>query len=69
MIDPCIPSSWNGFDITRKFRGVTYQIKVTNPNKVQKGVKKLIVDGKEVAGNIIPIMPKGNTCKVEVIMG
>ena len=69
MIDPCIPSSWDGFDITRKFRGATYQIKVTNPNKVQKGVKKLVVDGKEVAGNIIPIMPKGKTYKVEVIMG
>ena len=69
IVDPCIPSSWDGFDITRKFRGATYQIKVTNPNKVQKGIKKLIVDGKEVAGNIIPIMPKGKTYKVEVIMG
>jgi cellobiose phosphorylase len=69
LVDPCIPTEWKGFEITRKFRGATYQIKVSNPNGVQKGIKKLIVDGKEVAGNIIPIQPAGKTYNVEVIMG
>jgi cellobiose phosphorylase len=69
LVDPCIPAEWSGFEITRKFRGATYSIKVSNPNKAQKGVKKLIVDGKEISGNIIPILPAGKTYNVEVILG
>jgi len=69
VVDPCIPASWEGFTITRKFRGATYEIKVSNPNKAQKGVKKMEVDGKEIAGNMIPILPAGKTYKVEVILG
>ncbi len=69
MVDPCIPANWKGFNLTRKYRGATYEIKVTNPDKVQKGIKKLIVEGNEIKGNIIPIMPAGKIYKVEVIMG
>ena len=69
VVDPCIPSTWDGFTITRKFRGATYTIKVSNPNKAQKGVKKLVVDGKEIAGNTIPLLPAGKEYQVEVIMG
>jgi len=68
-VNPCIPADWKGFKVTRKFRGATYVIDIKNPNKVQKGVKSLTVDGKAVAGNIIPIMPEGKTYNVEVIMG
>src|SRR4030042_1437356 len=28
LIDPCIPASWKGFKITRKFRGTTYHISI-----------------------------------------
>jgi cellobiose phosphorylase len=69
QVDPCIPTSWNGFKVTRNFRGATYNIEVKNPNKVQKGVTSLTVDGKAVAGCIIPIMPEGKTYKVEIILG
>ncbi len=69
VVDPCIPSKWEGFTITRKFRGATYLIKVSNPNKAQKGVKKMRVDGKEIAGNIIPLLPAGKEYQVEVVLG
>ncbi len=69
QVEPCIPAAWKGFKVTRKFRGATYVIDVKNPNGVQKGVKSLKVDGKDVAGNIIPIMPEGKTYQVEVILG
>ena len=54
VVDPCIPSELSGFTITRKFRDVTYTIEVQNPNKSQKGISKLIVDGVTVDGNLIP---------------
>ena len=67
-IDPCIPADWKGYKVSRKFRGAKYNIEIKN-NGVMKGVKKLIVDGKEVAGNVIPMQPAGSVCSVEVIMG
>jgi len=69
IVDPCIPKEWSGFSIIRKFRDAVYQISVTNPNKVSKGVKKLIVDGKELAGNTIPLFAAGSEHKVEIILG
>lgn len=68
LIDPCVPADWGGFEVTRKFRGATYNIKVNNPFKVSKGVKELKVDGNIIEGNTIPIMPEGEYV-VEVVMG
>lgn len=68
-IDPCIPAAWDGFSVTRKFRGATYQIAVKNPNHVCKGVAKLLVDGKMMDGNLIPVFSDGSTHTIEVILG
>ena len=68
-VDPCVPSSWDKFDITRRFRGKTINIHVENPKKVQKGVKEMRLNGKPVVGNLLPadeLLPVNN---VEVIMG
>ena len=70
LIDPCIPSKLEGFDAKRDFRGVTYRISVKNPDHVEKGIKKLIVNGTEVAGNLIPLdLVSGSEVTVEAIMG
>jgi len=67
VVDPCIPKSWEGFTVERKFRGADYTIVVSNPNKVSKGVKKLLVDGKEA--KTIPVFPAGTEHIVEVTLG
>jgi cellobiose phosphorylase len=67
-IEPCIPKDWKGFNVTRKFRGATYKIKVINENAVCKGVSKVIIDGKEHSSNILPIFADGNTHTVEIVM-
>jgi len=68
-IDPSIPKDWDGYQVTRVFRGVTYNITVKNPNHVSRGVAKLIVDGKELEGNIIPFAGDKHIHEVEVILG
>jgi len=68
-INPCIPSKWDGFNMTRKFRGATYNIEVSNPKHVSKGVEKVIVNGELKNSNIIPILERGKVHKVKVIMG
>lgn len=68
-VDPCIPSAWDGYEITRVFRGDTYVIKISNPNHVSKGVKSMTVDGKEVEGNIITPIGDGGVHQVVVTLG
>ena len=68
VINPCIPEKWNGFKITRKFRGTTFNIEVQNPKNVSTGVKELWIDGLKTEGNKIPIQHK-KECKVLVVMG
>jgi cellobiose phosphorylase len=54
-VDPVIPAKWKGFTVTRRFRGNTYLIEVRNPKGKQRGVKKLVVNGKVIAGNVLPV--------------
>ena len=52
-VDPCIPSKWDGFQITRKYRGIAYHITVKNPKHVCKGVAKVMVNGELAEGSLI----------------
>ena len=63
-IDPCLPSHWEGFTATRRFRGATYNITVRNPNGRCKGVNALSVNGKAIAGNLVPPAAAGETVEV-----
>jgi len=58
-IDPCIPSKWKGFEVTRRFRGGVYHIEVANPEGLCKGVHRLTVNGDEIDGNVtrLPTRP------------
>jgi cellobiose phosphorylase len=67
-IDPSIPKAWDGYEVSRTFRGAVYNVKITNPNHVSKGVKSVTVDGKAVDGNILPVFADG-THEVAVVMG
>lgn len=59
-IDPCIPSDWKSYKVSRKFRGATYHITINNPNGVCKGVNSINMNGEKLEnGNIIPIQPTG----------
>ncbi|WP_026510643.1 MULTISPECIES: GH36-type glycosyl hydrolase domain-containing protein [unclassified Butyrivibrio] len=67
-VDPCVPSDFGDFELTRKYRGSTYNISVKT-NGAEKGIKKLIVNGKEIEGNVIPHDPSVKEYNVEAIMG
>ncbi len=69
MIDPCIPRRMSGFKVVRKFRGAEYKITVANPDKVSRGVKTMVVDGKKATGNVVPLFPVGTEHDIEVTLG
>lgn len=68
-VDPSIPSAWDGFKATRQFRNATYNINVSNPSHVSKGVKSVSVDGNAIEGNVLPVFSDGKEHAVEVILG
>ena len=68
-VDPCIPASWDGYKVTRNFRGATYTIEVRNPDHVSQGVKSVTVDGQSAAAAVIPAFADGQTHAVEVVLG
>jgi len=69
IIDPCIPSSWEKFSIKRKYRNAVYNITVSNPKRISKGVKSLWLDGKSVEEKKIPHFNDGKEHKVDVELG
>ncbi|MBP5490062.1 MAG: glycosyl transferase [Lachnospiraceae bacterium] len=67
-INPSIPKAWDGFVVTRKFRGGNYTVKVSNPKHISQGVASMVVDGKPVEGNRVPVLGAGDHV-IEVVMG
>lgn len=59
MIDPRIPADWDGFTVSRPFRGTLFDITVENPNHVDMGVSSVVVNGARVDGNVIPLSGSG----------
>jgi cellobiose phosphorylase len=63
QVAPVVPSGWNSFEVTRSYRGVSYVIQVER--KGPGNAVGLEVDGKSIAGNIIPT-PAANKKEVRV---
>ena len=66
-IDPCIPADWKEFRATRIFRGAKYNIRVSNPEGIMKGIREIRVNGQLT--DKIPVMPAGSEHTVDVILG
>jgi cellobiose phosphorylase len=69
FVDPSIPSDWPGYRVTRRFRNAVYEINISNPDHVCKGIISLTVDGNALEGNLIPVYNDGQTHFVEIVMG
>ena len=67
VIDPCIPAEWKEFQAVRVWRGAAYEIHVSNPDGVMKGVKEIRVDG-ELTDRIVP-QEAGSRHEVEIVLG
>jgi cellobiose phosphorylase len=68
-IDPCIPPTWDGFDIHYQFGATSYQIKVYNPRHLANKVQYVKLDGKILDDTAIPLVDDRQEHSVEVIMG
>ncbi|MBM4164304.1 MAG: hypothetical protein FJ222_07680 [Lentisphaerae bacterium] len=68
-VDPRLPAEWPKITVKRPYRGSIYHITIEAPERMSKRVKELYVDGKPVAGNLIPILPPGREATIRVVVG
>lgn len=68
VIDPCIPEDLKEYTVSRRYRGAVYHIRVMNPDRHQKGVREIRVNGERIPGNRLPVICSGGTCEVEVLL-
>ena len=66
-VDPHLPFA--SASMKREFRGATYEIEISNPQKKYKAENmEITVDGKALEGNIVPDFKDGKTHTVKVIV-
>jgi cellobiose phosphorylase len=69
VLDPCLPKDWEAITARRWFREAIYEIEIDKPKGISKGVKRIVVDGKELEGNIIFPHADGEVHRVRLEMG
>jgi cellobiose phosphorylase len=68
-INPCIPSAWPGYKVDTLIGRTHYRIHVENPDKINRGVRQIMLDGKILPGNQVPLVEDGRMHEVNVIIG
>jgi cellobiose phosphorylase len=68
-IDPCIPKKWPGFKVDYRFKNTHYKLSVENPQKVNRGVRQILMDGNPQSGSLLPLVDDGQPHEVRVVMG
>jgi len=56
---PCLSSKWKEVSIRREFRGAVYLIEIKNPCGLETGTLDIVVDGKILSGNVLPVFGDG----------
>jgi cyclic beta-1,2-glucan synthetase len=75
LLDPCIPKTWQGFEIGYRYRSSHYDIAVVNPSGISRGVSGWTLDGVEqptsLPGSLVRVnlTDDGVTHQVRVILG
>ncbi len=69
LIEPCIPSDWQEFEITYWYKKTKYHIKVCNPDGVCNGIASVNLDGNFLTENKISLVDDMEEHKIEIILG
>jgi cyclic beta-1,2-glucan synthetase len=68
-IDPSIPGWWGGFSMRYRRGDATYDIRVENPEGIERGVSWIELDGSRIQGETIAMASKPEEHKILVHMG
>jgi cyclic beta-1,2-glucan synthetase len=67
-IDPCIPPSWPSLTFTFRRRGTRYRVAIDNPDRHERGVRHVLLDGAACAADAIPLLDDGGTHEVSIVL-
>jgi cellobiose phosphorylase len=67
VIDPCLTKKVPTAKVKRTFRGAIYEIEIDNTAGRCTGTTSIVVDGEEIAGNVLPLFD-GGTHTVQVVI-
>ena len=70
-LDPCVPRTWPGIQITLRFRSSRYEIAVENPRGVCRGITSLQLDGVTILrrDNLVALVDDGAIHRVRAVLG
>jgi len=66
QIAPVVPTAWQQFSASRKYRGVTYKINVKREGAGNNVT--ISIDGVPIEGNVLPLVTDRESCDVVVIL-
>jgi cyclic beta-1,2-glucan synthetase len=71
LVDPCIPKSWPGFDISLRHGAARYEIRVDNPDGLSRGIAHAAIDGRSLSVRPLEIAlaDDGATHHVAITLG
>jgi cellobiose phosphorylase len=67
VVDPQLGPDVDAFTVTRKLRGATYEVTVTNSGAPGSRAR-LTVDGQPIDGNRVPYAPAGALVRIEAVL-
>jgi cellobiose phosphorylase len=65
-VEPCVPASWPGYQITYRHRSTTYRIRVDNAAGTGARVRSVTVDGQPAPEGVVALRDDGRTHEVLV---
>ena len=65
-VSPCIPADWPQFEIRYRRGKEAFQIRVDNPNRSGKGVRRLTYNGNVQEANIVLLDPNESNHSIQV---
>jgi len=69
QMDPCIPASWEDYDISWEHGRTRFEIHVSNPDRHMRGVSSATLDGRPVDPNAIPLPDDGSVHEIQIVVG
>ena len=55
QLNPVIPGWWDGFSLRYRHSEAIYEVKVENPERRERGVSWVEMDGQRLPGGVIPL--------------
>ncbi len=69
LLDPCLPRDWSAYQVDYRCGSALYRIRVENPRRVNRGVRRLLVDGQLLPDHRLPLSRQVGEHQVLVELG